>query len=139
MGHGTKVRVYVPNRELPSALLVGASWRTVRYYPNERGDPLQTEAERTTTECSTLLILKELAIKVAGLKIAPTEIRDDASLFDDCGLDSTSVVDMVFEIEAAFGINIPEEEIDAELLQNIGKLAEFVDAKRAERIATGTE
>jgi len=100
---------------------------------------LQTEAERTTTECSTLLILKELAIKVAGLKIAPTEIRDDASLFDDCGLDSTSVVDMVFEIEAAFGINIPEEEIDAELLQNIGKLAEFVDAKRAERIATGTE
>lgn len=100
---------------------------------------MQTDAEGANTERSTLLNLKELAIKVAGLKIAPTEIRDDANLFDDCGLDSTSVVDMVFEIKGAFGIDIPEEEIDAELLQNISRLAEFVDAKRAERIATGTE
>jgi acyl carrier protein len=92
---------------------------------------LQAEAESATTERATLLILKELAIKVGHLKIAPTEVRDNANLFDDCGLDSASVVDMVFDIEDAFGITIPEEEIDAELFQNVGKLAEFVDAKRA--------
>ena len=92
---------------------------------------MQSEAEPAATECATLLILKKLAIKVGHLKIAPTEIRDNANLFDDCGLDSASVVDMVFEIEDAFGITIPEEEMDADLFQNIGKLVEFVDAKRA--------
>lgn len=88
------------------------------------------QTELATPNKATLLILKELAIKVAHLNIAPTELRDNANLFDDCGLDSTSVVNMVFEIEDAFGINVPEEEIDAELFQNIGRLAEFVDAKR---------
>ncbi len=92
---------------------------------------MQAEAESATTERATLLILKELAIKVGHLKIAPTDVRDNANLFDDCGLDSASVVDMVFDIEDAFGITIPEEEIDAELFQNVGKLAEFVDSKRA--------
>jgi acyl carrier protein len=92
---------------------------------------MQTKAEPAATERATLLILKELAIKVGHLKIAPTEIRDNANLFDDCGLDSASVVDMIFGVEDAFGITIPEEEIDAELFQNVGKLAEFVDAKRA--------
>jgi len=92
---------------------------------------MQSEAEPAATERATLLILKKLAIKVGHLKIAPTEIRDNANLFDDCGLDSASVVDMVFEIEDAFGITIPEEEMDADLFQNIGKLVEFVDAKRA--------
>lgn len=93
---------------------------------------MQTKVESASTEHSTLLTLKELAIKVGHLTISPAEIRDNANLFDDCGLDSASVVDMVFAIEDAFAITIPEEEIDAELFQDIGHLVKFVDAKRAE-------
>jgi acyl carrier protein len=78
----------------------------------------------------TLDTLKALAIKVAHLKIEPSTIRDNANLFDDCGLDSTSVVALVWEVEDAFGIQISEEEIEPKLLEDMTKLAEFVELKR---------
>ena len=100
---------------------------------------MQTQTEQTPTGRETLDTLKALVITTTHLKIAPAEIRDNANLFDDCGLDSTSVVDLVFGIEEAFGISVPEDEIDAELFQSIKKLAEYIDSKRAANHGAGTQ
>ena len=100
---------------------------------------MQNQAEQAPKGQETLDTLKALVITTTRLKIAPAEIRDNANLFDDCGLDSTSVVDLVFAIEEAFDINIPEEEIDAELFQSIKKLAEFIDSKRAANHRPGAQ
>jgi acyl carrier protein len=81
---------------------------------------------------STLGQLRELVIRVTRLNIAPGDIPDTASLFDDCGLDSTSVVDLVLAMEEAFGITIAEDELDADLFQSLDTLGAFVDSKRAE-------
>jgi acyl carrier protein len=78
---------------------------------------------------NTLASLKAIVIDVTKMKIAPADIREDANLFDDCGLDSTSVVDLVLAIEEKFGITIQEEDLEAELFQNISNLACFVNAQ----------
>jgi len=88
------------------------------------------QGEQAQIGRETLDALKVLVIKMTHLNIAPAEIGDHANLFDDCGLDSTSVVSFVFEIQDAFGIEVAEEEMDAELFQDISQLSQFVDMKR---------
>jgi acyl carrier protein len=80
----------------------------------------------------TLYILKDLVIKVRKLKITPDEIRDDADLFADCGLDSISVVDFVVRLERILNVRLPEEDLDEAMFQNISTLAHVVEtAKRS--------
>jgi acyl carrier protein len=61
------------------------------------------------------------------------EVRDDASLIDDLGAESIDFLDLVFRLESAFGIKIPEEQIwagslglagasDAEIQEGVRKL-----------------
>jgi acyl carrier protein len=64
------------------------------------------------------------------LKIAPEAISDTANLFNDCGLDSTSVVDLVVGLEQNFDITVDDDELDVKLFQDLSKLAEFVEAKQ---------
>jgi|HubBroStandDraft_5_1064220.scaffolds.fasta_scaffold1961645_1 acyl carrier protein len=73
----------------------------------------------------TLTALKQIVTDIT--KVA--EVRDDANLFEDCGLDSMSVLDLVLAIEEKFGISISADELQTELFQRVSNLAEFVDSK----------
>jgi acyl carrier protein len=77
----------------------------------------------------TLQKLKELVIEVAQLKIAPEEISDTANLFNDCGMDSVSVINLVLSLEEHFDITIDESELDARVFQDFSRLGAFVDSK----------
>jgi acyl carrier protein len=68
---------------------------------------------------------------VAKLKTAPEEIGDHANLFDDCGIDSTSLIELVLSLEDQFGVKIVEDELDIEMFQDLTRLAEFIDSKAA--------
>ncbi|GJM59486.1 MULTISPECIES: acyl carrier protein [Persicobacter] len=48
---------------------------------------------------------------LVGLKVAEDTIRPEADLINDLGLSSVDVVDLIFSIEAAYDLKIPEEEI----------------------------
>jgi acyl carrier protein len=76
--------------------------------------------------------LKELILEVTQMKISPAEIADNANLFNDCGLDSTSVVDLVVGIEEKFDIGIDDDELDIKLFQDLSVLAAFVEDKQIE-------
>lgn len=53
----------------------------------------------------------------------------EASFYDDLGLDSLDVVDMVIVLEAAFGFKIREEEA-IRSIRTLGDLHDFVIAKK---------
>jgi acyl carrier protein len=78
---------------------------------------------------NTLHRLKEIIIEVTQAKISPAQIGDHAYLFEDCGIDSTSVVDLVLLLEERFDIAIAEDELESGLLQDLSSLARLVDAK----------
>ena len=84
----------------------------------------------------TLRQLKEIIIAVTQAKITPAEISDHAHLFDDCGLDSTSVVDLVLALEEKFDIAIAEDELESGLLEDLSNLARLVDTKGQARART---
>jgi len=79
------------------------------------------------TSTETLIALKQI---IANITKVP-EVRDDANLFDDCGLDSMSVLDLVLAVEERFGITISADELQSELFQRVTNLAQFVDSKLA--------
>jgi acyl carrier protein len=78
----------------------------------------------------TIEDLKELVVEVTQANIDPSSIRDTANLFNDCGLDSTSVIDLVLSIEERFGVSIDEDELVVTLFQDLSKLCSLIDAKR---------
>jgi acyl carrier protein len=75
---------------------------------------------------ATLAYLKKAVSDVGRGGLAPEEIKDDAHLYDDCGLDSISIVDFTIAAEQYTGIPLHEIEINVALLSNIGALARFI-------------
>jgi acyl carrier protein len=89
----------------------------------------------TSAGPETLATLKRMALDISQLKISPDQIGDNANLFNDCGLDSTSVVELVIALEQEFDIVIAEDELDVRLFQDMSSLGAFVESKRAEVFA----
>ncbi len=52
-------------------------------------------------------------------------IARDSRLQDDFGIDSLAMVDLVCEVEDAFGVRIPDE--DAERFKTVGDVADFLN------------
>jgi acyl carrier protein len=50
-------------------------------------------------------------VLIEEFELQPEQIRDDAHLFDELGLDSLDAVDLVVALEQRFGGRVPEEEI----------------------------
>ena len=59
--------------------------------------------------------------------LTPDAISAETSFVDDLGIDSLDVVELVMELEDAFGMDeIPEE--DLKTLRTVGDLVEYVKA-----------
>lgn len=57
-----------------------------------------------------------------ALKIDPSKIKDDTVLKDDLQLDSLDMIEVVYELEDQFDVQIPEDRI-----QKIRTFSEVVD------------
>jgi acyl carrier protein len=77
---------------------------------------------------NVVLNLKELVLQVTPIKGSVDQIQDHANLYGDW-LDSTSVVELVLRIEEFFGIPVNADDIEIELFQDLGKLADMVIEK----------
>ena len=52
--------------------------------------------------------------------IAIDKIKATSSLKDDLGIDSFGAIELIFEVEEKFGINIPEQDMkEVKIVQNI--------------------
>jgi len=68
--------------------------------------------------------IEEKVIEVLADKASmdPKQIKLESSLADDLGLDSLDAVEMVFELEENYGIDIPDEQIpEFKITQDIVK------------------
>jgi acyl carrier protein len=58
-------------------------------------------------------------------ELDPAAMTPEATLFDELGLDSLDVVDMVIVLEAAFGFKIREEEAIRQI-RTLGDIHQFI-------------
>ena len=71
------------------------------------------------------LTSKVVAIVASVKQVNPATIRLDAT-FDELGIDSLDRINILFELEGEFDIDIPDEE--ARSIQTVGGIAERLSA-----------
>jgi acyl carrier protein len=91
---------------------------------------METSVIAVTVDSEILAMLKRMVIAVSQANLAPEQISDHANLFNDCGLDSTSIVELVISMEEEFGIRFSEDEIDLKLFQDLARLGSYIESKR---------
>ena len=73
--------------------------------------------------------IKQAIVRSLRLPITAADIGDDVPLFGEgLGLDSIDVLELVLELERAFGASITDEETGKRVLRTVNTIAEFVQA-----------
>ena len=72
-------------------------------------------------------VLRDKAVEM--LEVEPDAVQEDKSFVDDLDVDSLSLVEYTMELEDAFGIELPEEELGG--LTTIGAFADLIMTKVA--------
>jgi acyl carrier protein len=76
--------------------------------------------------------VKQAIVRSLRLPIAPDEIGDSTPLFGEgLGLDSIDVLELVLELERAFGVSITDEQTGAAVLRSVDTIADFIVAERS--------
>ncbi|WP_063836013.1 acyl carrier protein [Actinacidiphila yeochonensis] len=63
------------------------------------------------------------------LKRDPAEITPDTRLFDDLGLDSTSVLELLLELETELGCEFDSDSLEQEHFETVSSLAGYLSAQ----------
>ncbi len=71
--------------------------------------------------------IKEVIVKL--LKVKPEELKDEVSLQDSIGVDSTEMVETVIALEKAFGKKLSPKEITK--FSTINEIEKIIEAKLA--------
>ena len=73
--------------------------------------------------------LKEMIVDRLFLSVTPEEMDADASLIDEYGVDSVSLLELVVGLEEAFGIMIEDSDFDVRNFSSVANLRNFVQAR----------
>ena len=73
--------------------------------------------------------LKSMIVERLFLSVTPEEIESDASLIDQYGVDSVSLLELVVGLEEAFGIMIEDSDFDVRNFSSVANLRDFVAAR----------
>ena len=73
--------------------------------------------------------LKNMIVERLFLSITPEDIDSDASLIDEYGVDSVSLLELVVGLEEAFGIMIEDSDFDVRNFSSVANLRDFVQAR----------
>ena len=71
--------------------------------------------------------LAEIVNDIAG--VAVEDVQLDKSFVDDLGVDSLSMVEIIYGCEDKFGVSIPDE--DAKNLKTVGDAVAFIQKSQA--------
>jgi acyl carrier protein len=70
--------------------------------------------------------LKAMIVERLFLKIEPPQIETDASLIDDYGVDSVSLLELVVGLEDQFGIIVEDSDFNVQNFLSVAALRDFV-------------
>lgn len=56
------------------------------------------------------------------------ELREDARLFEDLNLDSTSVIELLMALEDTIDLQIDPDELEPEIFRTVGSLTDYIQA-----------
>ena len=74
--------------------------------------------------------VKRTIVRSLELEIAPEELADDEILFGSgLGADSEATLEVVFALEAEFGIEVEDGELRVELFATVQSLVDYVEHK----------
>ena len=73
--------------------------------------------------------VKQIIMEKLG--VSEEQVTPEASFIDDLNADSLDIVELVMELEDAFGIEIPDE--DAEKLRTVGNAIEYLRGRVTEK------
>ncbi len=75
--------------------------------------------------------IKQAIVRSLRLPLSPQDIGDSTPLFggEGLGLDSIDVLELVLEIERAFGVAIADEATGARVLRSVDTIADFITAE----------
>lgn len=77
--------------------------------------------------------VKEIIVNILNADIAPGDIDDDQLLIGgSLGLDSVLTLEVIFEIEMEFDIDVPDEDLVLELFDSVSSLSDYI-RKKAEK------
>lgn len=83
------------------------------------------------TETTDRVVLEKIVQALASyLKRDPASITESHHLRDDLGLDSVAVIELLFEIEERFKLQIPDQDLPG--LSTVGSVAAYVQQRLAE-------
>jgi len=76
--------------------------------------------------------LRGAVADVAGKPIPEDEgAFRQADLLQDLGCDSLDMINLLFQVEEAFAVSVPEPDIDAHELTKVGNLVDYVVERQA--------
>ena len=67
------------------------------------------------------------------MELETDEVKNDDLMKEDIGCDSIDCVEIVMELEKEFGINIPDNEVDAAAGWTVSELCDYVEERLKER------
>ncbi|MEC1686942.1 acyl carrier protein [Bacillus halotolerans] len=72
-------------------------------------------------------IKEELKNVLAGfLNIDPSVIQDETSMFEDLGVDSTTIIEILLELEETFDVEFDVEDLEPGNLENVTSLSDYI-------------
>ena len=74
----------------------------------------------------TFETFKKCAVEV--LQVSPEQVTMEAKFGDDLDADSLDLVELVMALEEAFGVEVPEDELEG--IQTVGQAFDLIQSKR---------
>ncbi|MBN2353511.1 MAG: hypothetical protein JXD23_13140 [Spirochaetales bacterium] len=83
-------------------------------------------------------VAKKLRDLMAGMLEVeiPAELKETDRIYEDLGIDSIMVMQIMVGLEETFGISVPEEEIDPAHFGTVGSVVSFILELQGRQVST---
>jgi acyl carrier protein len=78
--------------------------------------------------------LRKVLVEALDLDREPDTLPD-AGLVNELGLDSVNTIEFLIWVESEFGVEIADEDLSIDLIDDLNKLAEYVEVRTRSGVA----